>query len=402
MKTQHLSTFAGVRNDVSPERFDVQNEYNKKRTDLQVGTNIELDETGKPYRRLGTTAIDATATHSLWAEDELAYLVRGGTLHQLNPDMTLTDLGIPIVGNRVSYSRVGNDVFFSDQLSTGVVGTNGYRPWGIVTPAAPIVTLTAGDLRPGNYLVAVTYVRSDGHESGSSPVHMYALAVQGGLAVTVPVSADPLVTQVRIYLSDVSGELPYRVATLTNSGSTANIVALPQDRDLPLRTKLCGPPPAGQIVGYYKGHTFVAEGAFLWYSLPYQYELFHRATGFMGFASPIKTFSPVTDGIYIGTEDDVSFLRGDDPAQFTREAKAPYGSVLGTECVVPPYYFDKGESPTPVQLLMSKHGLCAGLDGGNFINLTGGRYVLPDGVATGASLLKVRGESPQLVTSLFP
>jgi hypothetical protein len=401
MKTYQLDAFSGVRNDVSPERFDSPHRKTGM-TDLLTGTNIELDETGKPYRRLGTTAIDATSTHSLWANDELAYMVRGGTMRQLNPDMSITDLGIPVSGNKVSYRRVGNDVFFSDQLTTGVVGTNGYRPWGIVTPAAPIVTLGAGDLRPGNYLIAITYVRRDGAESGSSPFHMYTLAAYGGFAVTLPISTDPLVNQVRIYLSDGNGELPYKVATLTNSGSTANIVALPQDRDLPLRTNLCGPPPAGQIVGYYKGHTFVAEGAFLWYSLPYQYELFHRATGFMGFTSPIKTFSAVTDGIYIGTEDDVSFLRGDDPAQFSREVKAPYGAVLGTECELPPYYFDDGKNPTPVQLFMTTHGLCVGLDGGQFINLTGGRYVLPDGVATGASLLKVRGESPQLVTSLFP
>ena len=401
MKTVQLSTFAGVRNDISLERFSVE-DGRDKRTDLQAGTNIELDETGKPYRRLGTTVIDDVSTHSLWANDELAYLVRGGTMRQLNPDMTLTDLGIPVAGNRVSYRRVGNDVFFSDQLSTGVVGTNGYRPWGIVTPASPTVSLVAGDLRPGNYLIAVTYVRGDGTESGSSPINMYALNAYGGFSVTVPVSADPLVTQVRIYLSDVNGELPYRVATLTNSGSTANIVALPQDRDLPLRTNLCGPPPAGQVVGYYKGHTFVAEGAFLWYSLAYQYELFHRATGFMGFTSPIKTFSAVTDGIYIGTEDDVSFLRGDDPALFSREPKAPFGTVLGTECEVPPYYFEEGKNPTPVQLIMTPRGLCACLDGGQFINLTGGRYVPPPSVATGASLLKVRGKSPQLVTSLFP
>ena len=44
----------------------------------------------------------AVATHSLWAEGELAYCVRAGTLHQLNPDLTLRNLNVPIAGSRVA------------------------------------------------------------------------------------------------------------------------------------------------------------------------------------------------------------------------------------------------------------------------------------------------------------
>jgi hypothetical protein len=75
--------------------------------------------------------------------------------------------------------------------------------------------------------------------------------------------------------------------------------------------------------------------------------------------------------------------------------------VLGTETFVPGHLFGKGEQQGKIALWMSKQGLCAGMDGGQMMNLTGERYSLPDGVATGASLLKLRGKSPQLVTTLF-
>jgi hypothetical protein len=392
MKTIELSKFKGIRNDVSPERFDKE--------DLQAATNIELDETGKPYRRLGATELDAVASHSLWANDELAYVVRGGTLRQIMPDLTITDLGITISGPRVAYSRVGNDVFFSDNLIKGVVGTNGYRPWGIAPPI-PAYSKGVGDLRAGTYLVTTTYLRTNGLESGASPVVSVPCTGAESIVVTMPASADPLAGGWQVYVSDTNGEVPYLIATMLASDTTATISALPAARTLAVRTLRCGPPPAGQVVGNYKGRTYVADGAYLWYSLPYEYELFHKAMNFLPFSAPVKTFNAVADGIYIGTEDATVFLHGDDPATFVQKPAAPYGTVLGTESLIPAYYFGKGDNPTPVQLWMSKQGLCAGLEGGHFMNLTGGRYVLPEGVAKGASLLKLRGASPQLVTTLF-
>jgi hypothetical protein len=202
-------------------------------------------------------------------------------------------------------------------------------------------------------------------------------------------------------VSDANGEVPYLVATELNVGGTSVITALPADRSLAVRTLRCGPAPAGQVVGYYKGRMYVADGPHLWYSLPYQYELFHRAENFITFTSVIKTFSPVFDGIFLGTEDDVSFLHGDDPSNFTRTTVSSSGSVLGTEVVIPSVYFEDTTNPRPVSLWMGKNGLSVGYDGGTFRNLTGGRYILPNGLETGASLLKIRGASPQLVTTLF-
>jgi hypothetical protein len=394
VKTIEISSFTGVRNDISPERF--------KKNDLQSASNIELDETGKPFRRLGKTELDATASHSLWANDELAYIVRGGTLRQINPDLSITDLTIPILGERVAYTRIENDVFFTDNQIIGVVGTNGFRTCGILPPSNPSIDVGVGQLRGGSYLFTMTFVRNSGQESGASPVVSIPVGDDQSLELTnIPVSADPLVVTKNVYVSDWNGEVPYLIAVLDNTETTASISALPAGRTLAVRTLRMRPMPAGRVIGQYRGRLYVAENNYLWYSQPYEYELTHAAMNFFGFTSPIRTFNPVADGIYIGTDDDIAFLSGGEPESFVRKQVAPYGSVLGTEVVVPGYYFGEGKSPDPIQLTMSQEGLCACLPGGEFVNLTGDRYVLPEGVAKGASLLKLRGASPQLVTTLF-
>lgn len=399
MKTVKLSAFAGIRNDVSPERFNVQD--GEVRTDLLNAINIELDESGKPIRRLGATALDATSSHSLWANDELAYVVRAGTLHQINSDMTVTDLGIPILGNRVCYQRIANDVFFTDALITGVVGTNGYRPWGIIPPPRAALSTITGSLRAGTYLISTTFKRSTGLESGASPIQAVTVSANQGVQVPIPISNDPLVTEVCVYMSDCNGEVAYLVGTFSTNEAACLITQLPAERTIRVRTLRCGPPMAGQVLGHYRGVLYIAAGNYLYYTNPYEYELVNRLINFIPFTAPVKTFSTVTDGIFIGTEDEIVFLQGNSPDQFVRVPKANYGSVLGTELYIPAHFFSNGEGGVPVPLWMSTKGQCVGFDGGQFKNLTGGRYILPDGVATGASLLKVRGESPQLVTTLF-
>lgn len=390
-KPLELNSFAGVRNDVSPERFSAK--------DLQVGSNIELDETGKPYRRLGTTVLNNTPAHSLWAEGDLAFTVRNGTIHRIMPDLTFVDYGVAVVGERVRYERVNNDVFWSDGVSSGVLSREGNRPWGIIVPKAPVTEETIGSLPAGRYLVAMTFERSTGLESGASGLTLVNTSGSNGIRVHNEASSDPLVTKTHIYVSTPNGELPYRAATLTSADSYADITDV-VPASVPVRNMRCGPPPVGNVIGYYRGHVFVAENNYLWYSLPHELELVNRAVNFIGFASAVRTFVPVADGVFIGTDDETSFLQGLTPSEFTRFPIAPYGTVLGTELTIPGYLFGKGESKEPVQTWMSKRGLCAGFQGGQFMNLTGGRYVLPD-VVSGASLLKVRGASPQLVTTLF-
>lgn len=392
MKPIELKAATGVRNDISPERFD--------KTDLIVGTNIELDDTGKVSRRLGMTLHTAGVTHSLLASSRDCFVVLNGVLSRVQPDMTMLPI-VPVSGSRVAYERIADEVFWTDGLQSGVL-TGANRQWGIAPPP-PIgaASTGVGSLRDGTYLYTMTYVRADGKESGA-PI-CGRVEASGGIAfAALPVSADPLVTHKHLYLSAWNGELSYRAATLPNADVSATISAA-QPTGVPLRTQFMGPAPAGQLVGYYKGRAYVAQGRFLWHSQPYEYELFDLMSGYLAFPDNIQTFSPVADGVFVGTERETVFLAGRDPSDFDLRRVADYGTVLGTEQEIPEHHvLDEKQRPQGPQVMwMSKHGVCLGGNGGFFKNLTGKRYRLPVDVTTGASLLKVRGGTPQFVVSLF-
>jgi hypothetical protein len=383
----------GIRNDRSPERFDPK--------DLLVGTNVELDETGKISRRLGVTQLLAGSAHSLFASGDDCYLVRNGVLSRLNADGTTIPI-MPVAGSRVTYCRVGDGVLWSDGLRSGVLTGASNRQWGIDPPASlAAASAGGGALRDGDYLYTMTYVRDDGVESGA-PI-CGRLTAKGGINFTgLPVSANPKVTSKRIYLSTWNGELPYLAATVANAASSITISSEPPSGPA-LRTQFMGAAPSGQVVGYYNGRSYVADGRFLYYSQPYEYELFDLVSGYIAFSENVQMFAAVTDGIFVGTDREIAFLRGSDPSEFQRQKVADYGAVLGTEQEVPDYYaLDEHRRQTGKQIMwMSKQGVCLGGEGGSFRNLTGERYILPDGLTRGASLLKVRGGSPQLIVSLF-
>lgn len=388
-----ISAASGVRNDLSPERF--------AETDLTAGTNIELDETGKTYRRLGVTSVAPGNMHSLFSAGQFSYVVKDGWLCLVDVNTPSFTQIIQVKGERVAYTPVNDRVFWSDGLQSGELLGAMNRRWGIQPPPAVVATEGYGNLESGTYVYTMTYVRADGTESGPAPWMFTRLGTGKGLSFTgLPISTDITVVGKRLYVSHCNGEVPLLAATLANSDTSCTYSGAGL-LSIPVRGKACGAAPAGRVVGHYKGRTFVAENNYLWYSLPYEYGLFDLLRGYLGFSAPVTTFAAVSDGVYVGTESEIVFLSGDDPAAFELRPVADYGSILGTEEYVPNYYVTKEGLPELVPMWMSKHGVVVGLRGGEFKNLTGGHFILPEGVSAGASLLKVRGGTPQLITSLF-
>lgn len=392
-KTVQYDQIKGLRNDVSPERFDPQ--------DMAVAQNVDLDETGKLYRRLGTKRRIAGDMHSLFGFGDMAYVVSNGVLNALSQDMLLTPITAVAV-NRVSYTGINEKVYWSNNVVSGELKGAGNVPWGIAVPPPITATTIPGAMRAGRYMMSITYVRSDGRESGAPRSTEIALGDNLGLQFSnLPVSSDPLVTTKRIYITGCNGDLPYLTATLTNSTKTASVTELPA-QGMALRTQFMGPAPVGQVVGYFAGRAYVASGPYLWYSLPHEYDLFDLRTGFVAFDANVQTFAAVSDGIYIGTERATYWLEGKDPTQFVRTQVAAVGTVLGTEVHLRNDLVGKQEEGTPGKVVgwMSKKGFFMGFDGGLATNKTGGRYYPPVG-SEGASLFKIRGGTPQVVTTIF-
>ena len=390
MKPIELKVSGGVRNDISEERYT--------RSDLSNAVNVEIDDTGKMWRRLGVSdPIALGVMHSLYSRGGHSYVVKDGVLQHINPDLTLTPM--MAVSDRVRYQHVLHTVYASDGVSSWQLDGHEHKQWGIEPPNQPNYSIGVGDLKAGTYLITTTFVRNGGEESGAAAYMSITVPDNSSLTFELLDSYDPTVVLKRVYVSDINGEMPYFVGEIDASGRLFTLAALPA-LVFPCMTQLMQAAPSGDVIGLYRGRLYVGKNNILWYSQPYRFGLFRPMENYLGFATTVNTFAPVSDGIFVGSDEETVFLSGDDPADFTLTQKANYGTIKGTEYHVPNIYLredDSGEAP----IWMSKRGVCVGGNGGAYRNLTGERYILPEGVSSGASLLKVRGGTPQLITSLF-
>lgn len=393
MNTIELRTINGIRNDVSAERFDRSGAI-----DLQTAVNCDLDHSGKVMRRAGTKLLASGSAHSLHAAGDCAYLAIDGTLKHLAQDLTLTP--ITAVSGRVAMATIHSVTYWSDGTHCGALAGAVNSPWGIFPPPVLVATTTFGTLRAGRYLFAMTYVRASGEESGATKYGELIVGENQGIRFcALPVSADPLVTDKRIYLTGSNDVLALLALTLANAATEASYTDQ-ASRGMALQTQFMGPPPAGQGVGYFAGRAFVAQGRTLYYSQPFAPGLFDLRSGFVSFDSEIRTFSPVSDGVFVGTETTTYWLGGADPTQWVSTVVADFGTVLGTECELRADCVGLAGGAGKVAAWFGKKGLCIGFDGGQMKNVSGGRFI-PPAAKEGASLMKFRGGTPQLVTTLF-
>jgi hypothetical protein len=393
MKTVQITARAGIRNDVSTERFGA--------SDLLTGKNIDVDETGKVFRRLGSAKLADGAHHSLWSDGSSnTFFVRSGNLYRWLPSGS-TELVAAGVEKDVVYAAVNNRVFLSDNKRALVVDEAGCRQWG-VTPPLPTFSVqsTAGDMKAGTYGVTLVFVRDDGHESGAPTGLFITLKEnQGILLGNLPVSDNPRVTHKRVYLTAPDGEVFYASGMYPNSDTSATIRSIPST-SMTLRTQFKTCASAGQIVGHFGGRSFVADGQVLSISDPFDYELFDMRTGFAMMEAPITLVAPVSDGVYIGTTKEIVFVQGFDPTEWALQLVAPYGAIRGT-LVYPAndQVTDKGIQNI-VAMWFSQRGVCIGASSGEMVNLTSNRFVAPSAKA-GAGLFKVRGGTPQYLVTLY-
>lgn len=384
-----IKRFKGLRNTTSPERFTPG--------DLATALDVEIDNTGRVISRQGFTQVSAVAAHSLYANHGVTLLVEGVGLKAVEADFSRTSLRTLSSSAYVSFESVGDTIYYSNGVDTGRLVGRSPLQWGVAVPIGqPAAAATGGDLPPGRYMYAMTFLRSDGHESGTGSAGAIDLPLGGGIHFTgMEVSTNPEVSDKILYLSSPSGEVMYRARIVPNASTTMLYTAGALDLTIPLHTQFAGPPPAGKLVRYYNGHMCVVAGDVVYYSDPYNLELFHQEGNFLRFPGQVALFESVNDGIYVATTD----LAGDDPETtgatwFLGGSRMDalkslqvfdYGATPGTAARTLATYFDtvtgdRGdavEAKAPAVVWASRHGVCAGFDGGQVRNLTEASYSFP-------------------------
>jgi hypothetical protein len=381
---------------------------------MAAAVNVDIDELGRVSRRSGRAKIYTGNVHSLWAGDvagsPLCLFREGRALKRLDgnlssappPAPTAVTIHDGIEGDRrMSYLALGGRVYYSDGVVTGVVEAGVRRSWGLAPPPAPVLSPYPGELPPGAYMVALTYVRGAGRtastqmrsqasmESGAGPAAHAELPEGGGLAVSIRASKDPGVSAINVYVTLPNGEVFYRVMTLPNAdaevfyrGGAASGIG----GGAALSTACLSPAPAGRLIEYFKGRVYVADGDVVWFSEPFGYELFDLTTGYVRLDGPLTLLAAVDDGLYAATGEKTYFLEpGAAGAALNLRQAASFGALFGTQAAGVIHSGSDG-APRRCVYWVAANGVCAGLDGGSIVDVTAGRFhFYTPGAAPGAA-----------------
>lgn len=389
-----IKKFLGVKNTTSAERL--------KPGELTVAQNVDLDDTGKLLTRLGTTLAQAGGYHSLWAEEGHAYVMAGSDLNRVNLDLSLTFVARLTTPERVAFKRELNTIYFSNGTDTGRIHEGAVKGWGVPNPAGqPRCAAGAGRLPPGTYSYAVTFGRADGYESGTGAAGSFELTAPGGLQLTeIPSSTDPEVSVKLVYISGPNGVELFRAAAVPASAASATVMDLPSGARL--ETDFASPAPAGTILETHSGVMYVVAGDSAFYTDPYQFERFRRATQFLQFPGPVTMFAAVNDGIYVSTPEATWFLEGTEPRKLVSKKKFDYGAIPGTAVkttVGTLKLAEEGQEGAPggtAVMWTTPHGVCVGAEGGVALNMTERTVSFPGGQRGSAVIRQVRGYTQYL------
>ncbi|WEE79472.1 hypothetical protein LZ683_08965 [Comamonas testosteroni] len=192
----------------------------------------------------------------------------------------------------------------------------------IDTPSQPFVTTTPGGaLVPGDYGVAVSWLRGS-LESSVSHMEVGRVAETGGsLSVGLPYCIDPSVTTVRLYLTKPGSRELQRAGDWPISQGTIEIAAAPELGASP-EFQFLDAMPTGRFVQPWRGRLLTASFKTLNFSEPMAWHLHDRRHGFIQFPQRITFVAAVDGGIWVGQVDHVLFLSGAQPDELQQQRRA--------------------------------------------------------------------------------
>lgn len=384
--------FNGLKNTVADERL--------RPGDLSTASDVDVDGVGAIRSRHGFTQLSATATHSIWSDGATIYAAQGTALRRMTAAGTFTTIDTLTSSDPISYAKAGGVVYWTNGVDTGrIVGGAGKR-WGLrPPPSQPTATTTVGEMPRGTYLYAVTYLRSDGLESGTpAPARFELTASEAGLALTsFPTSSDPDVVGWVLYVSGPNGTDLFRAAVIPLGTTTYYHRAQPRQLGIPLDPGYVEQAPPGTQLAVHAGTMYVVDGSVVWASEVHAMERFQRATRFLQFPGPVNVFAPVADGIYVATDTRTWFLRGTELGALKFEEALTCGAVPGTAATLDSAELDEdddnGQAPpsSPAAIWLSTDGVVVGRTGGQVQKLTMDAYGIPVGLRGAAIVRAARG-----------
>jgi hypothetical protein len=382
--------FSGINNVLSTERLVPERKTGI--TPLAEATNVDVGVDRELLRRAGYSVAAATCHKNVWQGDGFMLATADGDLINVDTAAVLyPSLGV----SRVWYSNLPDSrTAFSNGLICGLTDGTTTTAWGVPLPAATGAAVdTPGSLNPGKYRIALTHVRAvDGREGGTT--HLTPLDVaDGGITLTGLTALAG--HSINVYLSSANDEALYLAGNA--AGTIFSFTGANQTLIKPCKTDLLYPAPAGTVSAVFWARALTAVGAVLYASRSQQPELFDLAKDFKRFTADITLVQPVDDGIFVGTESELAFLKGRtfDTLEYTQVVDA--GVVLGSGVAVRGELLPQGEGAAvgSAMVCIADRVIIAGFSGGTVVRLTQGVYATD--VTEVAATFRMRGDIPQYV-----
>lgn len=151
-------------------------------------------------------------------------------------------------------------------------------------------------------------------------------------------------------------------------------------------------PVAGQCLEFYNGRLYIGSGNIVYCTDPYNLEqMDERFCVVLEATSRITMVRRTDDGLFIGTEKEIFFLKGADQQEgsFEQVSVAAYGCIYGTDCFINGEYLKDGSIAGTAVLFSSTRGICLGSNGGAFRNISQ-TYYTPIFGEEGSALIRFK------------
>lgn len=331
---------------------------------LRECENFDITREGSLIVRNGLSLVNSGAFHSIFSHKKINYLlvVKDGYL-QTYDGTSFTSLK-QVSSSVMSYAYLDGYVYFCNGSEQGMVsdqGTLGY--WGLPVPPTPICSsASSGGLYDGVYQVTLTTVVNS-VESGAPEPCVLDLSNNdnNGIRVTAPTSS---IASFAVYVTEANDSIFRKAATLS-SGASATIGL--GSRGKILDTLYLSRPPAGSHVNEYRGRLWIAKDNVVWFTSEYGPHYVDPARGYYLVDKDITMLASVEDGLYIGTENSLYFLKGNSPSDMSLSRILNYGIISYSQAVDIPndIFSDQGNLFFKSCAFVDTNGvLCIGRPGG--------------------------------------
>jgi len=379
MREIKVDNFEGMNNIVVKSKRTMAN------PSIILNANVEPD--GSLVKRPGyEKVIDLTGGHSLWTNNKgIVLCVAASKVYSVVDGIATVELADTARADApMSYLEISGKIYLSNKNWTGMFDPelNSIVEWGIPVPVTPILTTGTGSLPTGIYMVCLTAISEYGRPSGNSALTEITLSEPGGISISnLPEGAS-------VWMTDPNG------SQLLYAGNSSFITNLPEHPE-PIPTMWGEPPYPMSHLCWAFGRVWGSRFEKVFYSEPYQPELFRLSTGFFDFKETILMVAKTDHGLFIGGDANTYYLAGTDPLGMVQSI-AGVGVVPGTLC----YVSDLGELGKNVPVWIGKDGVYAGLADGRILNVVKNNLRIDPQQVQGASFSRVKDGRKQMLFSM--